>query len=433
MLATQIIATKRDGTRLTSEQIRAFIDGYTRGEIPDYQAAALLMAIFLNGMADDELVEWTSAMLHSGDVLDLSDIPGLKVDKHSTGGVGDCVSLVLAPLVAVAGVPVPMISGRGLGHTGGTLDKLESIPGFRTDLTVDQFREGVARDGCSLIGQTGEIAPADKKLYALRDVTSTVECIPLIASSIMSKKLAEGIDGLVLDVKTGSGAFMSDVDRARTLATTMIAIGKGSGKDVRALLTDMDQPLGIYVGNALEVVGSVEVLRGDGAPDLREITLELGVEMLLIGKVDTDRVSARRRLERHLDDGSAFERFKEIVAVQGGDPRSLDDVSLLPAAQTTVEVTAERGGFVSGFRCADVGRAAMLLGAGRARKEDDVDPAVGLVLHKKRGDGVDEGEPVATFHVNDDAQLDEARRMLLDAVRISDQRPDEVPLVIERL
>ena len=400
----------------------------------DYQAAALTMAIYLNGMADAELLSWTEAMLRSGEVLDLSDIKGVKVDKHSTGGVGDTISLMLAPLVAAAGVPVPMISGRGLGHTGGTLDKLESIPGFRTDLTVDPIpRAGRYTLGLGLIGQTGEIAPADKKLYALRDATSTVESIPLIASSIMSKKLAEGIDGLVLDVKVGSGAFMKDFDRARKLAETMLAIGKGAGKKVTALLTEMSQPLGRYVGNSLEVIEACETLRGEGPADMRELTLELGAEMLLLAGQETDLNSARTRLAGLLDDGSAFRRFEEIVEAQHGDPRALTDHSLLPTAQSTIEVFAARPGYVSGFTGVDVGRAAALLGAGRARKEDPVDPAVGVIVHRKIGDEVGPDIPLATFHYNGDENLKRATEILVGSVQISDEPVSEPKLFLDRL
>ena len=433
MPMTDIIATKRDGGVLGESAIRRFIDGYTRGDIPDYQASALVMAIFLNGLTPDEFTVWTDAMLHSGDVLDLSDIPGVKVDKHSTGGVGDKVSLVLAPLVASAGVPVPMISGRGLGHTGGTLDKLESIPGFRTDQSVERFRELVATLGCGLIGQTAEIAPADRKLYALRDATATVPCIPLIASSIMSKKLAEGIDALVLDVKTGSGAFMQRREDARTLAETMVRIGEGAGRRVRALITDMDAPLGECVGNAIEVVESIEVLRGGGPADLRELTVELGAEMLVLGEVASDLEAARETLRAHLDDGRAAERFGRIIEAQGGDPRVIDDLSLLPNAPTVAPFVAPRAGFVTGFACADVGRAAMALGAGRAKKEDAVDPGVGLVVRARRGDRVEAGEPLVEIRARDEATRAACIERLATAIHIGEEAPIVPPLVLERI
>ncbi len=433
MLATEVIATKRDGKALSSDEITYFIKGYTEGSIPDYQASALAMAIFLKGMETDELVAWTDAMLHSGDVLDFSDIAGIKVDKHSTGGVGDKISLILAPLVAEAGVPVPMISGRGLGHTGGTLDKLEAIPGFTTQLSAARFRELVRDLNCGLIGQTGDIAPADKKLYALRDATSTVESIPLIASSIMSKKLAEGIDGLVLDVKVGSGAFMKTTEQARELAETMIAIGRGGGKKISAMLTDMDQPLGRYIGNTLEVIESAEVLLGRGPSDLRELTLELAIDMVIMGGVAKDRAEARPMLEKLLDDGSAFRRFQQIIEAQHGDASAIEDYSKLPTAAHTVDVYPAQAGFVGGFSCADVGRSAMLLGAGRAKKEDVVDPAVGLILHAKRGDLVDPKTAIATFHYNDDAALEEAKALLLKSIYITDTVPAPHPLIIARL
>jgi len=432
-LMTEVIATKRDGGTLSEAQIRAFIEGYTRGDVPDYQASALVMAIFLNGMEPDEFTTWTDAMLHSGDVLDLSDIPGVKVDKHSTGGVGDKVSLVLAPLVASAGVPVPMISGRGLGHTGGTLDKLESIPGFRTDLSVGRFRELVASLGCGLIGQTAEIAPADRKLYALRDATSTVPCIPLIASSIMSKKLAEGIDALVLDVKTGSGAFMQRLEDSRTLAQTMVRIGEGAGRRVRALITDMDAPLGECIGNALEVVESIEVLHGGGPADLRELTIELGAEMLVLGQVASDLDAARATLAAHLDDGRAAKRFAEIIEAQGGDPRVMDDTSLLPDAPTVAPFVAARSGYVTGFACAEVGRAAMVLGAGRATKEDRIDPGVGLIVHARRGDRVEAGQPLVEIRARDEATRAACVERLAASIHIGDTAPEVPPLVLERL
>lgn len=428
-----IIRTKRNGGRLDAAQIRAFIEGYTADRVPDYQAAALLMAVYFNGLDADELAVWADAMLRSGDVLDLSDIAGFKVDKHSTGGVGDKVSLILAPLVAEAGAPVPMISGRGLGHTGGTLDKLESIPGFRTDLSVDRFRELVDTLGVGLIGQTAEIAPADKRLYALRDVTATVECIPLIASSIMSKKLAEGIDGLVLDVKTGSGAFMADRDDARALAETMVGIGESAGKKVVALITDMGQPLGRMVGNALEVIESCDVLRGGGPEDLRAITLALAAEMTVMAGLDADVDAASARLGGILDSGAAFERFERVVAAQGGDPRALSDHRLLPTAPHVAEVMAPEGGYVRGFECAEVGRVAGALGAGRATKEDVILPGVGLEVLVERGDRVEAGAPLYRLYVEREADVPDASARLLAATALGDTPPEPVPLVLERL
>lgn len=429
----ELIQKKRDGYALSPEEIRTFIEGYTDGSVPDYQAAAMLMAVFFRGMSTEELVVWTDAMLRSGQVLDFSEMPGRKVDKHSTGGVGDKISLILAPLVAAAGVKVPMISGRGLGHTGGTLDKLESIPGFRTDLTVERFRELVSTLNVGLIGQTGEIAPADKKLYALRDVTSTVECIPLIASSIMSKKLAEGIDALVLDVKTGSGAFMAKYEDAKAVAQTMVDIGKAAGKDVVALITDMGQPLGEMVGNSLEVIESCDVLKGGGPADIRELTLELGAHMIVLGGVSPTMEAAREHLVEVLDSGKAMTRFEEIVEAQGGSIEALHDYSLLPTAPEQLVVSATSGGFVSEFACADIGRAAGLLGAGRATKEDDVDPRVGLQIHVSRGDLIAPGDPLATIYHADSAKADEAAERLRRAISLSPDAPAAVPLIFEVL
>jgi pyrimidine-nucleoside phosphorylase/thymidine phosphorylase len=344
-------------------------------------------------------------MLRSGDVLDLSDVPGVKVDKHSTGGVGDKVSLALAPLAAACGVKVPMISGRGLGHTGGTLDKLEAIPGFRTDLPVETFRALVRDVGACLVGQTARLAPADKKLYALRDVTATVESIPLIAASIMSKKLAEGIDGLVLDVKVGSGAFMKSREDARALARTLVALGRGMGKAVSAFLTDMSQPLGRAVGNALEVVEIVELLRGGGPPDLREVTVELTAEMLVLARLAADRPAARRRVEAAIADGSGLAKLEEIVRAQGGDPAAVRDPGRLPRAARTYDVRAPAAGTLQAVDAEAVGLAAVALGAGRARVEDRVDPAVGLVVHRRIGDRVERGEPLCTVYEGERSEV----------------------------
>ena len=398
MRAYEIIHRKRDGQAIPAGEIAALIRGFTDGEIPDYQMAAFCMAVFFRGMDGAEVEALTRAMLESGDVLDLSAIPGCKVDKHSTGGVGDKISLPLAPLVAACGVRVPMVSGRGLGHTGGTLDKLESIPGFRVDLPVDRFRAQVAELGCCLIGQTARIAPADRRLYALRDVTATVESIPLIAGSIMSKKLAEGIDALVLDVKVGSGAFMKTLEDARRLATTLAGIGHGMGKRVSALLTDMSQPLGRAVGNALEVRESIELLRGGGPADARALTVELGAEMLLLGGVAATLAEARGAIEAAIADGRGLERFRRVVAAQGGDPAVVDDPSRLPSSTMLRDVLAPSAGVVETIDTEGVGLAAMALGAGRARVEDRIDPAAGIVVHKKLGDRVERGEPLCTLH-----------------------------------
>ncbi len=399
MRAQDLIQRKRDGDELEPEELAALVAGYTSGEVPDYQMAAFCMAVFFRGMSDAETAAFTRAMLHSGDVLDLSDIPGPKVDKHSTGGVGDKVSLALAPLAAACGVKVPMISGRGLGHTGGTLDKLEAIPGFQVRLPVERFREILASVGACLIGQTERLAPADRKLYALRDVTATVESIPLIAGSILSKKLAEGIDALVLDVKVGQGAFMRKTEDARKLAEALAGIGRATGKRVVALLTAMDEPLGLAIGNALEVVEAVEVLRGGGPEDLRELTVALTSEMVLAAGLAGGHPEARRMVLGAIADGSGLARLKEIVRAQGGDPRAVDDPSLLPRAASTLTVTAPRAGLVQAVDARALGLAAMTLGAGRTRVEDPVDPAAGIVLRRKTGDYVEEGEPLCVLHL----------------------------------
>jgi len=429
----ELIKAKREGRALDSADIRAFIDGYTRGEVADYQMSAMCMAVFFKGLSSVELGAWTRAMLESGEVLDLSETKGIKVDKHSTGGVGDKVSLSLAPLAAACGVPVPMISGRGLGHTGGTLDKLESIPGFRVDLSVADYRRLVKDVGCCLIGQTATLAPADKKLYALRDVTATVDCIPLIASSIMSKKMAEGIDALVLDVKVGSGAFMKTLDDARTLANTMIGIGREMGKKTVALLTDMDQPLGRTIGNSLEVIEAVEMLRGRAPADYTEITLALTAEMLVLGGKAKDTTDARAQLQKVIADGSAEKKFCEIVKAQSGDPAAITDLTKLPRAKKQLAVNAVRTGLVTGIDSEALGLAAMALGAGRAKSSDVIDPAVGFVLEKKVGDAVKAGEPLLTMHVNDDAKVKDVTERIHAAYSIGAEAPAKRPLVLERL
>jgi pyrimidine-nucleoside phosphorylase/thymidine phosphorylase len=430
----ELIQAKRDGRQIAAADIAALVDGFTRGEIPDYQMAAFCMAVFFRGMDDAEVGALTEAMLHSGDVLDLSDVPGSKVDKHSTGGVGDKVSLALAPLAAACGVKVPMISGRGLGHTGGTLDKLEAIPGFRTDLPVDRFHALVRDVGACLVGQTARLAPADRKLYALRDVTATVESIPLIAASIMSKKLAEGIDALVLDVKVGSGAFMKTAGDARALARTLVAIGRRSGKKVAALLTDMSQPLGRAVGNALEVAETLELLRGGGPDDLRALTIEETAEMLVLGGAAADSAAAQARVAAAIADGSGLAKLEEIVRAQGGDPLALRDPERLPRAPRTYAVVAPAGGWVQEVDGQAVGLAAVALGAGRARLEDRVDPAVGLVVHKRIGDTVERGEPLCTVHEGD--RSEERTRVaarIEGAFRIGAAPVPRPPLVIERV
>jgi pyrimidine-nucleoside phosphorylase/thymidine phosphorylase len=437
MRAYDLIRKKRDGGQLTAEELQFLVWGATSGGIADEQLAAFLMAVFFRGMElSTELPAWLNAMLHSGQVLDFSGIPGRKVDKHSTGGVGDKISLPLAPLVAVCGVKVPMVSGRGLGHTGGTLDKLESIPGFSVDLSLARFAELVNRLGVCLIGQTAEIAPADRKLYALRDSTATVESMPLIASSILSKKLAEGIDALVLDVKVGRGAFMKTLPEARQLARTMVDLCKALSRGCVALLTDMDAPLGSAVGNAVEVRESIDVLRGGGPPDVRELTLRLGSEMLLAGEapgVGNDPLLARMRLETALADGGALKRFMQLVEAQGGDPAAIEDPSRLPQPKVKREMRAERSGVISSLDAELVGLAAVELGAGRARKEDTVDHAAGLLLRKRLGEEVRAGDVLAELHAATDSRLDAGEARLRLAFAIGDKAADRKPLVLERL
>lgn len=433
MLVVDIIRAKRRGQPVDPNALRDLIAAYTRDEVPDYQMSAFLMAVLFQGMRPEELAAWTDAMLHSGQVLDLSEIEGPKVDKHSTGGVGDKVSLILAPLAVAMGIKVPMISGRGLGHTGGTLDKLESIPGFDVRVSTDEFRTLVRDVGAGLIGQTGQVAPADKRLYALRDVTATVECIPLIASSIMSKKLAEGIDALVLDVKVGNGAFMKTLDDARVLGRTMIEIGARMDRPVTALLTDMSQPLGFEVGNANEVVESIATLKGEGPKDLEDLTVALVAEMMALAGIESDRDAADARLRAALRDGSALARFARMIESQGGDPRVLDDPSLLPQAPERVELLATQDGVVTGFDTTEVGQAGVELGAGRKKKEDDVDHAVGITIHKKRGDTVSKGEPLATIHYRDARAMEACRARLEPAIHLGEQPGDEVALILERL
>jgi pyrimidine-nucleoside phosphorylase/thymidine phosphorylase len=432
--AYEIIHAKREGRPLAPEAIAFLVDGFTRGEIPDYQMAAFCMAVFFRGMEEAEVSALTRAMLESGEVLDLSDIPGAKVDKHSTGGVGDKVSLALAPLVAACGVRVPMISGRGLGHTGGTLDKLEAIPGFRVDLPVARFREIVRGVGACLIGQTDRLAPADRRLYALRDVTATVESIPLIAASILSKKLAEGIDGLVLDVKVGRGAFMKTLPRARDLARTLSTIGRSMGKRVTALLTAMDEPLGRAVGNALEVAEAVEMLAGGGPEDLREVTLSLAAEMLVLGGAARDPGAARAAAEAAVADGRGLAKLAEIVAAQGGDPEAVRDPGRLPRAPFRRDVPAPATGFVTAVDAEAIGLASVALGAGRARVDDRIDPAVGIVLHRKTGDRVERGDPLCTLHHGPGGEPPErvAARMVA-AYAIGPEAPPRRAILLERM
>jgi pyrimidine-nucleoside phosphorylase len=433
MFPQHIIARKRDGHVLTREEIAAFVRGATDGSWEDYQLTAMLMAVFLRGMNAEETAHYADAMMRSGVVADLSNVPGVKVDKHSTGGVGDKISIPLAPMVVACGVPVPMISGRGLGHSGGTLDKLESIPGFRTDLSLDAYRAQVAKIGCALIGQTRDLAPADKKLYALRDVTATVECIPLICGSILSKKLAEGIDALVLDVKFGRGAFMKTLAEARQLAASLVSVGKAGGKKVRALLTAMDQPLGRAVGNALEVAESIACLRGEGPADVMEVTYALGSHMLILGGAANDEAGARKQLEQVVANGAALAKFREIVAAQGGDVRAIDDPRRLPQATQQVRLEAPAAGVVVDVDAMGVALAALRLGAGRAKAADQVDPAVGVSDLVKVGERVAAGATLAVIHANDDAALAEARALLARAIVVGAKAPAPAALIAEAI
>ena len=429
----ELIVHKRSGGELTAEQIQHLVEGFVSGEVADYQMSALAMAIYFQGMTSEETVALTLAMRDSGEVVDLSHIDGPKVDKHSTGGVGDKVSICLAPIVAACGLYVPMVSGRGLGHTGGTLDKLEAIEGFRVDRTTKQFVSQVGKVGCALIGQTEDIAPADKRLYSLRDVTGTVESIPLITASILSKKLAEGIDALVLDVKVGRGAFMQTVDDARALARSIVRVGKLAGKSTTAVLTDMSQPLGRTVGNALETREAFEVLAGEGPEDLVELTLALGAEMLRMGGVARNVASARRMMQAAIDDGSAADRMERIVKAQGGDPRTVREPDRLPLAPTTVRVRAPRSGWVTGLDALEVGRASASLGAGRTRADQAVDPAVGVELLAKVGDRVDERGDLALLHVRDRAGARRAAERVRDAFEIGRSAPARQPLILETI
>ena len=428
-----LIRKKRDGGALTAAEIGYLVEGCTAGSIPDYQMAAWLMAVVLRGMTREETAALTNAMLHSGEVLDLSFLPAKKVDKHSTGGVGDKTSLVLAPLVAAGGLFVPMISGRGLGHTGGTLDKLESIPGFRVDLPVPEFQRVLRACACSMIGQTEKIAPADRKLYALRDVTGTVESPYLICASIMSKKLAEGTDALVLDVKTGSGAFMKKEENAVFLAELMVETGERMGKQMAALITDMNQPLGRMVGNALEVQECIDVLHGGGPADLRDLCHELGAWMFFLGGASKTVAEGKQLSEQIIASGQAFERFRQMVELQGGDISTIDDPTRLPGTDHRIDVPSAQAGHVTAIACEQVGTACVILGGGRERKEDSVDYAVGIVVHKKIGDKVSVGEPLCTIHCHSDAQGARARKLLEESYQIAAAPPAHKPSLVHRV
>lgn len=424
-----IIMKKRNGGELTKEEIDFFVEGYTGGAIPDYQVSALMMTIYFQKMTEAETLALTMAMARSGDMLDLSAIRGVKVDKHSTGGVGDKTSIALAPMAAACGIPVAKMSGRGLGHTGGTIDKLESFPGFSTALTTRQFIDNVNRLGIAIMGQTADLAPADKKLYALRDVTATVDNLSLIASSIMSKKLAAGADAIVLDVKTGSGAFMKTEEDARALAEEMVKIGKNAGRRTIAVITDMDQPLGFAVGNALEVREAIDTLNGRGPRDFTELCLALGSQMLIAGGKAENTEEAEALLKRAIEDGSALRKLADFVEAQGGDRDAVYHQEKLPRASIVREVAAPAGGYLSGIRCDEVGVCSLMLGGGRETKESVIDLSVGLVLRRKKGDYVKAGETIAELHANDEKKADEAEKRFLAACVIRDEAPEKTSLI----
>jgi len=425
-----IIAKKRDGFELTKEEIDFVVHGYTKGDIPDYQVSSLLMAIYFQGMTEKERSELTLAMVESGEIIDLSPIHGIKVDKHSTGGVGDTTTLILAPLVASCGVPVAKMSGRGLGHTGGTIDKLESIPGFHVELTEEEFIRQVNERKVAVIGQTGNLTPADKKLYSLRDVTATVNSIPLIASSIMSKKIAAGADAIVLDVKCGSGAFMKSAEEAKKLAKAMVSIGNRVGRKTIALITDMSQPLGKAVGNALEVKEAIETLRGNGPKDLTELCLTLGSYMVVLAEKAASPEEARAMLEENIANGKAFETFLSFVEAQGGDKSVCENVERLPEAKKKIELTAKKSGFITGIAADEIGISAMMLGAGRTTKDSTIDLSAGIVLHKKAGDEIKEGEPLLTIHTNK-LEVESVIGKLYDSIHIENTKADIPPLIYE--
>jgi len=431
MRMVDIIEKKRNGEELTTEEIRFFIQGYTEGTIPDYQVSSLMMAIYFQDMNDRERADLTMAMVESGDQIDLSGIEGIKVDKHSTGGVGDTTTLSLAAMVAACGVPVAKMSGRGLGHTGGTIDKLEAIQGFHVELTTEQFMNQVNDIGTAVIGQSGNLTPADKKLYALRDVTGTVASIPLIASSIMSKKIAAGADAIVLDVKTGDGAFMKSVEDAESLAHAMVQIGNNVGRNTMAIISDMSQPLGFAIGNALEVKEAIDTLKGHGPEDLMELCYTLGSQMIVLGGKANTIEEARKQLEEVIANGQALEVFKKFIVAQGGDASVVENPDLLPQANYQIELPAKADGYVAKIEADDVGVAAMLLGAGRATKESTIDLSVGLVLRKKVGEQVKEGESLVTIHTNSE-DISEVREKLYQHIVISSEKVD-APTLIKRV
>jgi pyrimidine-nucleoside phosphorylase len=431
MRTVDLIHRKRDGEELSPEEISGLIESFTRGEVPDYQISAFLMAVFFSGMTDHEVDALTHTMVRSGETIDLSGVPGIKVDKHSTGGVGDKTSLIAAPLAAAAGVVVPMVSGRALGHTGGTLDKLEAIPGFRTDLTVEEFRNQLAQTGLAFMGQSDEITPADRKLYALRDATATVESLPLIASSIMSKKLAAGIDALVLDVKVGAGAFVKKQVEARRLAQMMVGIGRRSDKRVQALITDMNQPLGFAIGNALEIMEVSQTLQNMGPVDLTRLSIELAAYMIHLAKIVPTREEARDLAQKNLLNGAGYKKFREVIQLQGGNPQVLERFELLPNATGAREILCPRSGYISAIDAEYIGLASAMIGAGRDTKEDTIDPAVGVILEAKVGQKVDAGAILCRIYYTSDERLDEAADLVEDSFRISQAVPEERNLILE--
>ena len=426
-----LIEKKKKGQALTQDEITYLINGYTNGEIPDYQMSAYLMAVVFNGMTDEETYEFTMAMKNSGDELDLSSIPGLKIDKHSTGGVGDKTTLVLGPLIASLGVPVAKMSGRGLGHTGGTIDKLEAFPGFQTAISEETFLDNVKEHGIAVAGQTKNLAPADKKIYALRDTTATVNSIPLIASSIMSKKLASGADGICLDVKVGSGAFMKDQEEAEKLATAMVEIGRRAGRKMVAVLTNMDEPLGYAVGNTLEVREAIDSLKGNGPKDFMELIYTLGEQMMMLADESLSKEKAREMLEDAIASGKAYEMFKTFIKIQGGNPSDVDNIEALLKASFVEDVTADADGFVKEIQAEEIGRASMIMGGGRATKEDVIDMSVGVVLRKKVGDEVKKGEAIATVYGNKKETVDRAIAMVKEAYGFSTEKVSPKPMILK--
>jgi pyrimidine-nucleoside phosphorylase len=436
MNVVELIRRKREGSSLTEEEFRFLFDGYVEGKVPDYQMSAFLMACYFRGMSSDETLTFTKLMLHSGEVIDLSEIPGVKIDKHSTGGVGDKVSLILAPMVAACGVPVPMISGRGLGHTGGTLDKLESIPGFRTDLSISEYKQVIREIGVVMIGQTKEIAPADKKMYALRDVTATVECIPLIAGSIMSKKLAEGIDVLVLDVKTGRGAFMQTHEQALELATTLVGIGNGFGKETIGFITNMNQPLGVAIGNWLEVVESVECLRGavgnnDASSDLMEVTYMLSGTMVYLGQKAKSIEEGIDKCRKTIEDGSAYHKLLDLIHAQGGNIEAIENLEKYPLPKFAMEVKSSEKGFIKEIDSFELGLTSISLGAGREKIDDIIDMKAGILLKKKVGDAVDVGDSLVVFYTDRENVLASARERITKAFTFSSTKPERKPMIFD--